>query len=99
LFPVAAIFQHLHPAMKVMVDPQVPAWGEANRPRAFAFLEFLDSELKSRRYIAGGDFTIADITALVAVDFMRVSKLAVPDNLGNVRRWHKDVSGRASATA
>jgi hypothetical protein len=37
LFPVAAIFQHLHPAMKLMVDPQVPAWGEANRPRAIAF--------------------------------------------------------------
>jgi len=99
LFPVAAIFQHLHPAMKVMVDPQVPAWGEANQPRTFAFLEFLDGELKNRPYIAGNNYTVADITALVAVDFMRVSKLAVPDNLGNVRRWHQDVSGRPSAAA
>jgi glutathione S-transferase len=99
LFPVAAIFQHLHPAMKVMVDPQVPAWGEANQPRAFAFLEFLDGELKNRPYIAGNNYTVADITALVAVDFMRVSKLAVPANLGNVRRWHQDVSGRPSAAA
>jgi glutathione S-transferase len=64
LFPVAAIFQHLHPAMKVMVDPQVPAWGEANQPRAFAFLEFLDGELKNRPYIAGNNYTVADITAL-----------------------------------
>jgi glutathione S-transferase len=99
LFPVAAIFQHLHPAMKVMIDPQVPAWGEANRPRAFAFLEFLDGELKNRPYIAGEDYTVADITALVAVDFMRVSKLSLPDNLGNVRRWHQNVSGRPSAVA
>jgi glutathione S-transferase len=99
LFPVAAIFQHLHPAMKVMVDPQVPAWGEANQLRAFAFLEFLDGELKNRPYIAGNNYTVADITALVAVDFMRVSKLAVPANLGNVRRWHQDVSGRPSAAA
>jgi glutathione S-transferase len=99
LFPVAAIFQHLHPAMKVMVDPQVPAWGEANRPRAFAFLEFLDGELKNRPYIAGNNYTVADITALVAIDFMRVSKLAVPDNLGHVRRWYQDVSGRPSAAA
>jgi glutathione S-transferase len=97
LFPVAALFQHLHPAMKVMIDPQVPAWGEANRPRAFAFLEFLDGELKNRPYIAGENYTVADITAMVAVDFMRVSKLAVPDNLGNVRRWHADVSARPSA--
>jgi glutathione S-transferase len=99
LFPVAALFQHLHPAMKAMVDPQVPAWGEANRPRVFAFLEFLDGELKNRPYIAGENYTIADITAMVAVDFMRVSKLAVPDNLGNVRRWHEDVSARPSAAA
>jgi glutathione S-transferase len=99
LFPVAALFQHLHPAMKVMVDPQVPAWGEANRPRVFAFLELLDRELENRTYIAGENYTVADITAMVAVDFMRVSKLAVPDNLGNVRRWHNDVSARPSAAA
>jgi glutathione S-transferase len=99
LFPVAALFQHLHPAMKVMVDPQVPAWGEANRPRVFAFLELLDRELKGRPYVAGENYTVADITALVAVDFMRVSKLAVPDDLGNVHRWHKDVSARPSAEA
>jgi len=99
LFPVAAVFQHLHPAMKLMLDPQVPAWGEANRPRAIAFLEFLDGELKNRPYIAGMDYTVADITALIAVDFMRVSRLSVPDNLANVLRWHKDVSARPSAAA
>jgi glutathione S-transferase len=99
LFPVAAIFQHQHPAMKQMVDPQVPAWGEANRPRVTSFLEFLDGELKGRPYIAGSDYTVADITALTAVDFMRVSKLVVPDNLGNVLRWHKAVSARPSTAA
>jgi glutathione S-transferase len=97
--PVASIFQHLHPAMKLMVDPQVPAWGEANKPRVMAFLQFLDGELDSRPYVAGEDFTVADITALVAVDFMRVSKLSVPDNLANVRRWHGAVSARPSAAA
>jgi glutathione S-transferase len=98
-FPVASIFQHLHPAMSRMVDPQVPAWGEANKPRVMQFLEFLDRELKDRSYIAGPDYTVADITALVAVDFMRVSKLAVPDRLANVQRWHKAVSARPSAAA
>jgi glutathione S-transferase len=97
--PVASIFQHLHPAMKLMVEPQVPAWGEANKPRVMAFLQFLDGELGSRPYVAGEDFTVADITALVAVDFMRVSKLSVPDNLANLRRWHDAVSARPSAAA
>ncbi len=97
--PVSSIFQHLHPAMKEMVDPQVPAWGEANKPRVFEFLQFLDNELKGRPHVAGEHFTIADITALVAVDFMRVSRLVVPETFGNVRRWHAGVSSRPSAAA
>jgi glutathione S-transferase len=99
LFPVASVFQHLHPAMSRMVDPQVPQWGEANKPRVMQFLEFLDRELKDRSYIAGADFTVADITASVAVDFMRVSKMSVPDNFSNLRRWHETVGERPSAAA
>jgi glutathione S-transferase len=99
LFPVASIFQHLHPAMKEMVNPQVAAWGEANKPRVFEFLQFLDAELSNRSYVAGGEYSVADITALVAVDFMRVSKIGVPDALANVRRWHGAVSARPSAAA
>ena len=93
LFPVASVFQHLHPAMSRMVDPQVPQWGEANKPRVTKFLEFIDRELKDRPYVAGTDYTVADITAMIAVDFMRVSKLAVPESLSNVQRWYKAASG------
>lgn len=99
LFPVANVFQHLHPAMSRMVDPQVPQWGEANKPRVMQFLEFLDRELEDRSYIAGADYTVADITASVAVDFMRVSKMSVPDSLSNLRRWHQTVCERPSAAA
>ena len=49
----ASVFQHLHPAMKQMISPQVPEWGEANKPRVMAFLQFLDGELKGRPYLAG----------------------------------------------
>ena len=99
LFPVASVFQHLHPAMKQMVDPQVSAWGEANKPRVFEFLRFLDGELKNGPYLAGVAYSVADITAQVAVDFMRVSKLAVPDDLIHVKRWHDLLSARPSAAA
>jgi glutathione S-transferase len=99
LLPVASVFQHLHPAMTQMVNPQVAAWGEANRPRVFDFLQFLDGELKNRPFVAGQDYSVADITAMIAVDFMRVSKMTVPDSLAHVRRWHADVSARPSAAA
>lgn len=99
LFPVASVFQHLHPAMRQMVQPQVPDWGEANKPRVMSFLRFLDGELAQREFVAGARYSVADITAMIAVDFMRVSKLAVPEDLVNVRRWHQAVSARPSAAA
>jgi len=97
--PVSSMFQHLHPAMKAMVDPQIPAWGEANRPRVFDFLQLLVGELAGRRYVAGNAFSVADITTMVSVDFMKVSKITVPEELTNVRRWHADVAARPSASA
>jgi glutathione S-transferase len=96
---VANVFRHLHPAMKELEVPQVAEWGEANKPRVIWFLELLDRELAQRPFVAGDRFSVADITALVAYDFMKPSKLAVPENLSHIRRWHADVSARPSARA
>lgn len=96
---VAAVFRHLHPAMKELEVPQVPAYAEACRPRVIAFLELLDAELARREFIAGADFSVADITALVTVDFMKPSRIALPEQLTHVKRWHAAVSARPSAKA
>jgi glutathione S-transferase len=96
---VAAVFRHLHPAMKELEVPQVPAWAEANKPRVAQFLELLDGELAKREFIAGDHFSIADITALCTVDFMKPARLTVPDGAANVKRWHAAVSARPSARA
>lgn len=96
---VAAVFRHLHPAMKELEVPQVPAWAEANKPRVTSFLQLLDGELAKREFIAGHRYSVADITALVAVDFMKPARLAIPDDLTNVKRWHAVVSARPSARA
>lgn len=99
LAAVASVFRHLHPAMIEMEVPQVAAWGEANKAKVMEILEWLDGELAGRPFIAGDCYTIADITAMVAVDFMKPAKLAVPDNHANLLRWHGEVSSRPSASA
>jgi glutathione S-transferase len=99
LFPISHVFRNSHPAMKEMEVPQVPAWAEANKPRIVEFLALLDRELRDRAFAAGDAFTVADITGLVAVDFMKPAKLAVPDELTNVKRWHADLAARPSAAA
>jgi glutathione S-transferase len=99
LFPIAHVFRNTHPAMKEMEVPQVPAWAEANKPRVADFLAVLDCDLADRPYVAGDRYTVADITGLVAADFMKPAKLTIPDTLKNVRRWHADVAARPSARA
>jgi glutathione S-transferase len=95
---VAAVFRHLHPAMREM-ERQVPEWGEANKPRVTKFLALFDRELADRPYVAGDHYSVADITGLVAIDFMKVAKLELPQELANVRRWHAQVAARPSAKA
>lgn len=97
--PVAHVFRNTHPAMKEWEVPQVPAWAEANKPRIAEFLSVLNSDLEGRRFVAGDSYSVADITGLVAVDFMKPAKLPVPDELTNVHRWHAEMSARPSAKA
>jgi glutathione S-transferase len=99
LFPVSQAFRHLHPAMAHLEIPQVAAWGEANKPRALETLSILDSELGSKRFIAGDDYSVADITALIAIDFMKPARIPRPEGLANLDRWHAEVSSRPSAKA
>jgi glutathione S-transferase len=99
LAPISHVFRNSHPAMKEMEVPQVPAWAEANKPRIMDFLELLDRELKGRRYIAGDRYSVADITGMISVDFLKPAKLTVPDNLTSVKRWHEEVSARPSSKA
>jgi glutathione S-transferase len=99
LGPVSHVFRNSHPAMKEMEVPQVPAWAEANKPRILEFITFLDGELKNRSFVAGDAFTVADITGLISIDFMKPAKLPVPDELVNLKRWHAAVSARPSAAA
>lgn len=96
---VQAAFRHTHPAMAQLEVPQVAAWGEANRPRALGMLALIDQQLADRTYLVGETFTVADITLLVTVDFLKPAKITMPENLAHLRRWHQAVSSRPSASA
>lgn len=98
-FHVAQAFRHTHPAMAHLEVPQVKDWGEANKAKAFEVLAILDAQLGDSRFIAGDEFSAADITAVVAVDFMRPARIQRPAELQNLARWYGEVSARPSAKA
>jgi glutathione S-transferase len=79
--------------------PQVPEWGEVNKPKAIEFLALLDTELAAREFAAGDDYSIADITGLCAIDFMKPAKIVMPEAFANVQRWYRALAARPSAAA
>ncbi len=78
---------------------QIPELAERGRNRVEQFFRRLDLQLASNEFIAGNRYSIADISALVAVDFAARLKLSLPDDAANARRWHQMVSSRPSAAA
>ena len=96
---VAAAFRHIHPAMKEWEVPQIPEWGEANKPKVIEFLHILDNELADRQFAAGDDYSVADITGMIAIDFMKPARIKVPEECVNVLRWHAALTSRPSAAA
>ena len=102
---VADAFRNSNPAFagRAISGPddfeQIPALAERGRVRAERFLERLDGFLADRPYVAGDKFSLADITAFVAVDFARIIKLRPPAELVHLTRWYQEIRARPSAVA
>jgi glutathione S-transferase len=96
--PVAAVLRHGNPKMAVMED-QCPEWAKANRPRVFKALEWLNERLQRSPFVAGERFTVADIAAVVAVDFLRPVRIAVPEERAALIDWRQRTAERPSMKA
>lgn len=79
--------------------PQSKEYGEICHAAALKRLEWLDRELADRPFIAGERYSIADITALIGIDFGRTTGIKITPEQKNLKRWHDAVSSRPSAKA
>ncbi|MDJ0794931.1 MAG: glutathione S-transferase family protein [Woeseiaceae bacterium] len=78
---------------------QIPELAERGRQRVQQFFARLDGQLADSTYIAGANFSMADISALVVVDFAAWIKIGVPDKAANLARWYGEISARPGAVA
>ena len=74
--------------------PQIPELAQRGIARVHQFLALLDQRLGGRDFIAAGQFSIADITALVAVDFARVLRIKPGDAHPHLLRWRAAMAQR-----
>jgi glutathione S-transferase len=99
LWPIAQVFRNSH-AFWVGRIKQAPDFAEIMRERVLERFTWLDGELGRRSYFAGQRFTVADITALCAIDFGKVSQIRIdPATHPNLAAWHARISARPSAKA
>jgi glutathione S-transferase len=104
-YAVMEAFRNFTPGMKgrAVAGPdgyeQIPALADRGRARVQRFLETTDALLADRAFVCGADYSIADITTLVTVDWAARIKVAIPDHCAHLRRWHDLVSARPSAKA
>ncbi|MGE0230720.1 MAG: glutathione S-transferase family protein [Flavobacteriaceae bacterium] len=97
--PVMFTVRHAVPAFAVLEPEQVADWAALSRRKALEGMSLLNHQLEKTQFIAGPEFTIADITAFVGVEFGRIVKLSIPEEMTGLTRWRAEVAARPSASA
>lgn len=106
MLPASELFRNTHPAFadrglpgSAEPIPQFEALRERARARLGRFFRKFDERLDESEFVAGPRWTVADATALCAVDFAGWSDVGIPPGCRDLARWHEAVSVRPSAKA
>ena len=96
--PMMLATRHTHPALAVLEAPN-PAVGDYMRAQGERFLKTLDRRLEGRDFVAADRLTIADIVAVIGLEFPRIIRWSPDPGLENVNRWHRALRARPAAEA
>ena len=100
---MAEFLRNSAPAMKgrALTGPhdyeQIPELADRGKLRVQRFLEEIDQIISTKSYVAGDQFSIADIDLLVFIEFAAWRKLGLPEGAANAHRWYEDVCARPRA--
>ncbi len=79
--------------------PQLSVLIDRAKARLTRFCHKFDEQLATNAFVAGRRYSVADITALCAVDFGKWCDFEIPEQCTNMHRWYEEVSSRPSAQA
>ncbi len=97
-YPLMLAVRHTHPGLAVL-ETQIPEFGAANRAGAERSLRLFDRRLGEAQWIAANRITIADGVLFIGMDFARLVRLQIPEELTHLTRWMSAMRERSSATA
>ena len=94
---VGAYFHHATPGLGPDLETDQNAeWGEKKKDTAQHTMRYLDSVLADSKYLAGDEFTMADITAFAGLAFADFAEVAIPDGLSHLQAWRDTIGARPS---
>ena len=96
---VRAWFRHGSPLARALEPVQIPAWAELAGRQADDALRLLDRQLADHAFVAGPDFSWADITLVTSLEGTTAAGYAIPDDCPHVRRWLETTQHRPSVVA
>ena len=103
--PIAETLRNAHPAFANRAlpgpvnHPQIPELAQRGAERVERFFDLLETRLAESPYIVGAEFTLADITTFVFVDFARVIKKRIPHENSATLAWYEKVGATAQRSA
>jgi len=97
---VGDYFHHATPGLGPTLETnQVADWGNWRKSKAIETMRYLDDTLKSRAYVAGDSFSMADITVFAGLAFADFAKIEIPAELTHLSAWRERVAARPSINA
>ena len=105
LLAIAEAMRNSAPSManRALTGPvnyaQIPELARRGLARVEQFFVMLNERLAGRDYVAADRFSVADITAVVAVDFARVVKVRAGEQHPNLMRWRDALAERPSLSS
>lgn len=94
---ISVYFHHSTPGLGPHVELyQNPEWGFRQRDKALRGMHYFDAVLRKQPYIAGNEFSMADITVIGGLIFASIVKLPVPDECTALIAWYDRMRERPS---
>jgi glutathione S-transferase len=97
---VGTYFHHATPGLGPDLEVyQCAEWGNKQKEVAAQTMAYLDDVLAQNEYLAGDEFSMADITAFAGLSFADFAQVEIPSTLTNLIAWRTKVAARPSIAA
>jgi glutathione S-transferase len=94
---ISVYFHHGTPGLGPSVELyQNPEWGFRQRDKAIRGMYYFDTVLQRQPFIAGAEFSMADITVIGGLVFAAIVELEIPAECRALRAWYERMKQRDS---